>query len=294
MLLMTLCCEDEKNLIQDIQSIKNVLKSKDIIIGVSESISDGTHFVKIYYENSHFDEKERETIMLYISNVIYNVIIEHYREKEMLHYMNENYFFLKHDEILEIDLTISKILKGEQKVCSDKDFYCLNKVNDIIENIKAFILENDYINIEGFITFRMKSLLKDIECIIDKVVEEYMIEKEYNEFIKLLKYFVDIQECKLEEVNIVIQENGVYEVKDDFGADVFKEFLNEITDMSEEGIVNVEDVIISGLITNSPKRIKIYNEQECLNKEFLQTIKSVFGDRVETHKSYNLNDIIKK
>ncbi|WP_300256932.1 putative sporulation protein YtxC [Clostridium sp.] len=292
MLLMTLCCEDEKKLIEDIQSIKSVLKSKGIVIGVSESISCGTHFVKIYYENSNFDEKVRETIMLYISNVIYNVIIEHYREKEMLHYMNENYFFLKHDEILEIDLIINKILKGEKKICSDKDFYCLNKVNDIIENIKEFILENDYINIEGFITFRMKSLLKYIECIIDKVVEDYMIEKEYNEFIKLLKYFVGIQDCKLEEVNIIVQRNGLYEVKDSKGLDIFKEFLNEITDMAEEGIINTEDIIISGLITNSPKKIKIYNEEDCINKEFIQTIKSVFGERVEEHRSYN--DILKK
>ncbi len=89
---------------------------------MSESISCGTHFVKIYYGNSDFDEKIRETIMLYISNVIYNVIIEHYREKEMLHYMNEIISFLKHDEILEIDLAINKILKGEQKICSDKIF----------------------------------------------------------------------------------------------------------------------------------------------------------------------------
>ena len=292
MLLMTLCYEEEKNLIKDMQNIKNVLKSKGIIIGVSESISYGTHFVKIYYGNSEFDENMRATIMLYISNVIYNVIVEHYREKEMLHYINENYFFLKHDEILEIDLAINKILKGDQKICSDKDFYCLNKINDIIENIKEFILENDYINIEGFITFRMKNFLKDIECIIDKVVEDYMIEKEYNEFIKLLKYFVDIQDCKLEEVNIIVQRNGSYEVKDSKGLDIFKDFLNEITDAAEVGIINTEDIIISGLITNVPKKIKIYNEEYCINKEFIQTIKSVFGERVETHRSYN--NILKK
>ncbi|EOU1110211.1 putative sporulation protein YtxC [Clostridium perfringens] len=292
MLLMTLCYEEEKNLIKDMQNIKNVLKSKGIIIGVSESISYGTHFVKIYYGNSEFDENMRATIMLYISNVIYNVIVEHYREKEMLHYINENYFFLKHDEILDIDLAINKILKGDQKICSDKDFYCLNKINDIIENIKEFILENDYINIEGFITFRMKNFLKDIECIIDKVVEDYMIEKEYNEFIKLLKYFVDIQDCKLEEVNIIVQKNGSYEVKDSKGLNIFKDFLNEITDVAEEGIINTEDIIISGLITNAPKKIKIYNEEYCINKEFIQTIKSVFGERVETHRSYN--NILKK
>ena len=119
-----------------------------------------------------------------------------------------------------------------------------------------------------------------------------MIEKEYNEFIKLLKYFVDIQDCKLEEVNIIVQRNGSYEVKDSKGLDIFKDFLNEITDIAEEGIINIEDIIISGLITNAPKKIKIYNEEYCINKEFIQTIKSVFGERVEAHRSYN--DILKK
>ena len=33
-----------------------------------------------------------------------------------------------------------------------------------------------------------------------------MVEKEYNEFIKLLKYFVEIQESKVDEVNILIEE----------------------------------------------------------------------------------------
>ena len=35
----------------------------------------------------------------------------------------------------------------------------------------------------------MRELREDIEFIIDKV-EKYMVEKEYTEFIKLLKYFV--------------------------------------------------------------------------------------------------------
>ena len=38
--------------------------------------------------------------------------------------------------------------------------------------------------------------------------KQELSEKEYNEFIKLLKYFVDIQDCKLEEVNIIVQRNG--------------------------------------------------------------------------------------
>ena len=35
----------------------------------------------------------------------------------------------------------------------------------------------------------MRELREDIEEIIDKVVEKYMVEKEYKEFIRLLKIF---------------------------------------------------------------------------------------------------------
>ena len=94
MLLMTLCCEEEKKLIEDIQSIKSVLKSKGIIIGVSESISCGTHFVKIYYGNSDFDEKisgiegeiqringEKEAALINIDENIslYKIILDQYK-----------------------------------------------------------------------------------------------------------------------------------------------------------------------------------------------------------------------
>lgn len=69
-----------------------------------------------------------------------------------------------------------------------------------MKKIKTCLEENEEINIQGFITFRMKELREDIEEIIDKVVEEYMVEKEYREFVKLLKYFVDIQESKIEKL----------------------------------------------------------------------------------------------
>ena len=129
----------------------------------------------------------------------------------------------------------------------------------------------------------MKAMIDTIEEIIDKIVDKYMVEKEYNEFIKLLKYFVYVQECKIEEIDLRILNNGLYEIKNGLGEDVFKEFLNEIKDNADENTINIEDVIISGLITNAPRKIKIFNEVKCNNKEFLRTIKNVFGERVEVY-----------
>ncbi len=123
--------------------------------------------------------------------------------------------------------------------------------------------------------------VKDIlEKIIDKVIEVYMVEKEYKEFVKLLKYFVEIQECKIEQINIIIEEDNNYVVKNKEGKNIYYDFLKEIT--AEQGAIelNMEDVLISGLITNAPKNIMIYGKENCTNKEFLDTIENVFEDKV--------------
>ena len=54
----------------------------------------------------------------------------------------------------------------------------------------------------------------------------------------------------------------------------------------------MEDILISGLITSAPKNITIYGKENCTNKEFLDTIENVFGDKV-TFQEYG-SDLSKK
>lgn len=281
MLLMKLAYEGEETFVDNIQEVRELLKSKGVIVGISESIEKNTHFVKIFCDDKDYTEKLQNSLYLYISNLIYKIIMESFRDREMLEYLTENYFFLNHEEIIDVDNEISKVIFGRNIIKDETSVYCLNRINSIVENIKSFLIETGYININGFIRFRMKSMINTIEEIVDKVVERYMVEKEYNEFVKLLKYFVEIQECKIEEIDLKVLNNGLYEIKNGSGEDIFKEFLKEIKDSTQEEAINIEDIIISGLITNAPKKIRIFNEVKCNNKEFLNTIKSVFGERVE-------------
>ena len=68
----------------------------------------------------------------------------------------------------------------------------------------------NFIIIDGFVNFRLTDYIKELGDIADKAVEEYIAEREYNEFIKLLRYFVEIQESKLDTINIIPSEEGSY------------------------------------------------------------------------------------
>ena len=280
MLVMKIVHNDEIDLVHELQELREILKKKNITIGLVESGEGSSHLIKVMCNEECYNEKIKRMIYLYISNILYNIVIEKYREKELFNFLTETYFFLKQEEILEVEEMIMKVLRSEENLKDEKMIFCISKINSIIEKIKTCLEENEEINIKGFITFRMKELREDIEEIIDKVVEEYMVEKEYKEFVKLLKYFVDIQESKIEKIDIYIQSDGGYVLKDGLGNDIFEEFVKEIYECKIDTEANVEDIIISGLITNAPKEVVIHNKDRALNLEFIDTIKNVFGDRV--------------
>lgn len=280
MLILKLAYNEELTFSHDLQELKESLKKKDITIGLVESIEGKTHIIKIMCDKDSYNNKIEEIINLYVSNILYRIVIDYYRKREMFEFITDNYFFLKQSEILEVENKILKVLNCEA-ACKDEDsIYCLNRINNIIEKIRQCIGEKQEINVDGFITFRLRMLREDIEKIVDKVVEKYMVEKEYEEFVRLLKYFVDIQECKIEKIIISIEAGSHYIIKDEYGKDLYKDFLKELTGDENDFDINIEDILISGLITSSPKNIIIYGKRNCNNKEFLETIKNVFGDRV--------------
>ncbi|MDU1507057.1 MAG: putative sporulation protein YtxC [Clostridium butyricum] len=280
MLILKLAYNEELTFSHDLQELKESLKKKDITIGLVESIEGKTHIIKIMCDKDSYNNKIEEIINLYVSNILYRIVIDYYRKREMFEFITDNYFFLKQSEILEVENKILKVLNCEA-ACKDEDsIYCLNRINNIIEKIRQCIGEKQEINVDGFITFRLRMLREDIEKIVDKVVEKYMVEKEYEEFVRLLKYFVDIQECKIKKIIISIEAGSHYIIKDEYGKDLYKDFLKELTGDENDFDINIEDILISGLITSSPKNIIIYGKRNCNNKEFLETIKNVFGDRV--------------
>ena len=281
MLILKLAYNEELDFVEELQELRELLKKKGILIGLVESIEENTHIIKVMCDEDSHSEKIQEVINLYVSNILYRIVIDNYRQKEMFEFLIDNYFFLKQSEILEVENQIIKVLKCEKIVKDEDSIYCLNRINSMIEKIRDCINEKQEININGFITFRMRKLRSDIEKIIDKVVGSYMIEKEYREFVRLLKYFVDIQECKIEEVNIIIEAVNKYIVMDGKGNNLYEEFLKELSGPKSDDEFNMEDILISGLITSAPRKIVIHNIDNATNKEFLDTINNVFGERVD-------------
>lgn len=280
MLLLTVVYNDDReDIIDGINKVREYFRYKNINIGISESIDSNTHFVKIYCDEE-ISPKLLNVFNIHMANILYNVVIEEFYKKDILSFLSDTYFFLKFDEIKDIKQSSLDALRGEERIIDENSIYCMNKKNTVIDKIVECISENKEININGFITFRMKELKEDLEAIIDKVVEKYMVDKEYNEFIKLLKYFVEVQESKIGKINLIIDNGGEYSVQDEDGNDITSKLFNDLSDLRYKESTNMEDMLISVLITNAPEKVTIHCVENCKNSELIDTIEKVFTDRV--------------
>lgn len=144
-----------------------------------------------------------------------------------------------------------------------------------------YILNNNYINIDGFVQFRMKDFSKYISDVVDVALEEYLIKKDQDEFISVLKYFIDIQEEKLNLLRVHIKGDNSFILYDENGKKIDNIADEELINMVIEENLNYEDFLISTLLTLCPKKIEILDSLKNNSSiEIIETIKSIFGDRV--------------
>src|SRR5471030_2373629 len=135
MLLLTVVYNREReDVVNGINNIREYFKSKNIVIGISESIESNTHFVKIFCEEE-INDRLRNVFNIHVANIIYNVVIDEFYNKDMMNFLSDTYFFLKYDEIKEIRDNSLEVLKGEGTIIDENSIYCLNKKNAIIDKI---------------------------------------------------------------------------------------------------------------------------------------------------------------
>ena len=146
MLVMKLVHNNDLDFVKELQELRQLLKKKNITMGIVESGEGSSNIIKIICNNESYNDKIRNTIYLYISNILYNIVIEKYRKKELFNFLTETYFFLKQEEILEVEEMIMKVLRSEENLKDEKMIFCISKINSIIEKIKTCLEENEEIN----------------------------------------------------------------------------------------------------------------------------------------------------
>lgn len=131
--------------------------------------------------------------------------------------------------------------------------------------------------VDGFVRFRMKEYVQYLSGVLEKAVDGFLLDREYQEFIRLLRYFVDLQQPLLEEVHVVVRPSGLFRLLDPDRRIISNEYLEgEVTQLAE-GALDYEDLLISALITIAPRKIILHFRD---HPRAVDTLRNVFQGRV--------------
>jgi putative sporulation protein YtxC len=154
----------------------------------------------------------------------------------------------------------------------------INRRNQILFKLLEYLDLHNEVVVEGFLRFRLKEYFRELVETIDRAVEAFMSDREYREFVRLLRYFVELQEPRQEEVHVVVREGGLYRLLDQADQVVENDYLEGPVVKMVQDEISHDDLLLSALITLSPRHIVLHLPS---GLRVAETIRSVFAERVE-------------
>lgn len=227
-----------------------------------------------FYNNFivHYKGKDLDSFYNIFANIISSAIIEFYEKDIIKHIINSNYFYFTDIEQRKIFDIVNDYLYNNELIESyiRKDSINISCI-EYFSNNKSAILD-------GFVNFRINDYIKIIDYIVDMAVNKFVIDREYTEFIDLLKCYINSKDYGTTDVHLIYQnEESILldEFKKVIDLDdsiLNSKYLSDITFSSNDYTLNT-------LLTLLPQRIYIHLV-DGIQDEFINTLKLVFDDRV--------------
>lgn len=221
------------------------------------------------YENiiMHYKENNIAKFQNIVSSILVDTTIDFYQDNILKRIININYFYFDEFEKKIIFENCQDFFKQDEEEI----------IEAVFREMKRYLKENKNIVLEGVVNFRLNEYIKKLDNIVDMAVNKYIIEKEYKEFINLLKIYVNATESKTDmfhliyfngesilldkQKNIVQLENNINNAK----------YLSDITFSSN-------DIALNTLLSVLPKKIEVHLIDK--EDEFINTLKLIFDDRI--------------
>jgi len=221
----------------------------------------------------HYQGKDEKIFSYFLSELITEAILEFYEEKLIYQILNYNYFYFDEYERIQICNNCIEMIEDEER----------SKM--IQKALLEYIQENKTMILEGFVNFRLKEYMSYLDNNVDAAVNQFIIEKEYNEFINLLKIYIDSKppECEILHLIYINGESILLDSEKNM-VSVSENILNAkyLSDIS----FSSNDFALNTLLSLLPAKIEIHVIG--IEDEFIDTVKQIFEGRISICKECNI------
>lgn len=228
-------------------------------------------------------EKGREDFCGKTGIVLAEFIVSEREPILLRQWMNKKYG--TRSDPVEIDVMISEaigLLDGDTAGDDGSSFYGrARRIKRWGQPFAAFLKENGFIHLEGFLRFRLKEYLTEVKEAAETAVEERMMDRQYKEFMSLLQSMVEWQEVRVQAVHVLHSGGHAFKLFDEKMQPLDKEawMFEKSPDEEKWGHDEQEEesLLVSRLLAASPRQLYIHTHDP--EAQVIRTLMGIFGER---------------
>lgn len=264
--MISICIKNNNLNILDFLAEKIEQKKFDNVIFSKHSFKNYNNVI-VHYTGNGVKEFYK-----FITNILVKIILKYYEPILVKRFINENYFYFDTNE--------KKIIYEEYKLLLKNH---ITNENLISIPLEEYLKDNKSIILDGFVNFRIPSYILNIKTLVAESVNQYIIDKEYIDFVNILRDYVNSQNSKTNIVNLIyINSEGILlSSKGDY-IDLEKFNSIYLSDIS----FSKNDYILNTLIGVLPNKIMLHLISP--KDQFIKTIELIFEGKVKYCKNCNL------
>lgn len=161
----------------------------------------------------HYTGIDNELFYTKLATILSYLVIDYFETDIIKNILVSNYFYFDNSEFNKIlDLCT-------ENLCDDDEFSFTNRQMLLFDTFYEYISTHHSIVLSGFVNFRLKEYRNILEDLVDFSVNEYIIEREYLEFISLLRIYVNSQPSSNQIIHLISLENDTFLLDENMRAD---------------------------------------------------------------------------
>jgi putative sporulation protein YtxC len=229
------------------------------------------------------EEEVRRIFQRMISAAVADFIVEVLEKKLISHLLHHEFIYREAKQKEDIYGYVWKMLwlkddEDEHGIFARDDEKIQVRKAEIFVKAYEYVHQDGAFHADGFLRFRLKDYYNELYAITEYAVDEYVLDQEYKEFIRLLQYYISIQAPKIPLLHVIHQGAHRFQLLDDKGGEIQAEDLPDQWREWSQGAGNHGELIISTLMTIAPQKIVLHTAEPSL--KVIQTLCQIFEERL--------------
>ena len=219
----------------------------------------------------HYSGDNIDNFYKILCDILTKCILFFYEKRLTKNIISYNYFYFNDIETKQILDSCIDLFNSDSNIYNEK-------YKTIYNSVYSYIIEHHSIVLNGFVNFRLKNYKEILDYNIDLCVNNFLIEKEYYEFINILHLYVNSKESIVNTIHLLYVNKESILMDDNKNIIQIQDNIFDAKYLSDISF-SANDYCLNTLLNLLPEKLNIHLIDN-YEDEFITTLKLIFENRV--------------